>query len=228
MSEPERDPRQITVHQHLGIEEPAPVAPVNPRHLSQSKEHYTPKPIVDRAREVLGGIDLDPFSSEEANRTIGAATIYTGDPDDGFALPWRGRVFCNPPGGTTDSGAIRSNQKRAWFKLAEEHVAGRTTSAFFVCFSVELLQTTQVKTPKGLPLPLDFPICFPSRRIAYVRPGGEVGASPPHASCLILLPESIGVVACWNLEQIAMFEKSFADVGRTIVPRLEFARRKAA
>ena len=44
----------------------------------------------------MGGIDLDPLSSDEANGTVKATTYYT-PADDGFAQEWTGRVFLNPP-----------------------------------------------------------------------------------------------------------------------------------
>ena len=39
------------------------------KHSSASQEWYTPAPILERVRAVLGPIDLDPASCEEANPT---------------------------------------------------------------------------------------------------------------------------------------------------------------
>ena len=71
------------------------------QHLSNSVEHYTPVDVVEAAREVLGAIDLDPASCEEAQKVVRAAR-WIGLPDDGLAAhsTWAGRTFCNPPGGT--------------------------------------------------------------------------------------------------------------------------------
>jgi hypothetical protein len=215
--------RQTTVYTFTGAAEPPPVKPPpNPRHLSGEDGHRTPPDIVERARLVLGGIDLDPFSSAEANRTIGAREFFSGphfgangtsplDAVDGFEENWQGRVFCNPPGGRGPKNA--SNQKRAWFKLAEDYMDCGVTSALFVCFSVELLQTTQVKTPDGLLIPLDFPICFPRRRVAYLTPDGRRSKSPPHASCFVLLPDRER-----RVEVVSAFIREFSPVGRVVVP----------
>lgn len=84
-------------------------------------------------------------------------------------------------------GPAQAAAKAWWFKLAGEFVAGRVKEAIFVGFSVEIIQTTQVDVPPGLPRAGDGTLCFPARRIAYVRPDGIVGASPPHASVIVYL-----------------------------------------
>ena len=199
------------------------------RHSSEGNEHYTPASIVEPARRTLGAFDLDPASCDEANGWIEADRIFTRE-DDGFVRPWWGRVFLNPPGGLSDDQqrpvkkkcretgecgiagrhtheGVESSQKKWWFKLAREYVSGNVKAAIFVCFSVELLQSTQIDTPAGLPLPLDFLICYPSRRVPYVKPGGKVGTQPPHASCIVLLP-GLGT------DHAERFLSNFSPVGR--------------
>jgi len=201
------------------------------RHSSETNEHYTPPFIVEPARATLGSFDLDPASCVEANSWVKADGIFIPE-DDGFMQQWWGRIFLNPPGGLSDNlqrpvkrkcrengecglpighthEGIESSQKKWWFKLAREFMSGNVTAAIFVCFSVELLQNTQVDTPAGLPIPLDFPICYPSRRVAYVKPGGEVGAQPPHASCIVL-------VAGRDSDYTKRFVENFAPLGRVV------------
>ena len=64
--------------------------------MNKNDEWYTPPYIIEKAKLVLGTIDLDPASCEYANRTVGASKIYTAE-DSGLEKPWIGRVWCNPP-----------------------------------------------------------------------------------------------------------------------------------
>jgi hypothetical protein len=61
-----------------------------------SHEWYTPAKYIETARRVLGQIDLDPASSEMAQRTV-RADRYFSERDDGLSQQWQGRVWLNPP-----------------------------------------------------------------------------------------------------------------------------------
>ena len=62
-----------------------------------SDSWYTPNKYLESVRVVLGGIDLDPFSSEEANKVVKAKMIYTKE-DTGLNKTWKAKsVFMNPP-----------------------------------------------------------------------------------------------------------------------------------
>lgn len=80
---------------------------VEARHSSESVEHYTPPEIIEATHATMGGIDLDPASSEIANRTVKARRFFSAA-SNGFLLPWSdptntpSRVFLNPPGGQCD------------------------------------------------------------------------------------------------------------------------------
>ena len=63
---------------------------------SGNNEWYTPQNIIDAAKKTMGSVDLDPASSETANRTVQATTIYTKE-DDGLIQPWFGNIWLNPP-----------------------------------------------------------------------------------------------------------------------------------
>ncbi len=68
------------------------------KNSSKSNEWYTPRWLIKKAISVMGGIDLDPASSPEANKTVQASRFYTID-DLSLMQPWFGRVWLNPPYG---------------------------------------------------------------------------------------------------------------------------------
>ena len=64
--------------------------------LTGNVEWWTPRVYLDAAVAVMGAIDLDPASSEAAQRHVKATRYYTVK-EDGRQKPWYGRVWCNPP-----------------------------------------------------------------------------------------------------------------------------------
>jgi len=127
------------------------------RHSMDSPEWYTPTLFVEGAREVMGGIDLDPASHEEANRIVKAARYFTAE-DGGLAQVWSGRVLLNPPGGLVNPFWLAL--MLAWRDLNIEQ-------AIWIGYSLEQLQTLQQST--ALYTPLDFPTCITAKRIAFVE-----------------------------------------------------------
>jgi phage N-6-adenine-methyltransferase len=73
-----------------------PKGVVHVSHNSGNNEWYTPADYIEAEREVLGGIDLDPASSTEANAVVHAARFFS-QAEDGLAQPWHGCVWLNPP-----------------------------------------------------------------------------------------------------------------------------------
>jgi ParB family chromosome partitioning protein len=65
-------------------------------HNSGNNEWYTPQSYIEAARRVMGNIDVDPASSEIANKTVKAEIYYT-EKDDGRRKNWIGNVWLNPP-----------------------------------------------------------------------------------------------------------------------------------
>jgi phage N-6-adenine-methyltransferase len=63
---------------------------------SGGSERCTPANIIEAVHKVLGQIDVDPASSEEANKIVGAVKYYTTE-DDGLKQEWLGKVLLNPP-----------------------------------------------------------------------------------------------------------------------------------
>jgi DNA N-6-adenine-methyltransferase (Dam) len=134
---------------------------------SKSDEHNTPKFLIDAARAIMGGIDLDPMSNAIANRTVRAHRIFT-KADDGLAKPWLGRVWLNPPFSLAD---------RAVPKLIASYESGDV-------FEAVLLLKSAVET-KRYQLLYDYPFVELNKRVNYTAPGNKDGA--PFATVLFYL-----------------------------------------
>ncbi len=173
---------------------------------SERKEWYTPAAYVDAAREVMGGIDLDPASSAIANQVVKASAYYAAD-NDGMAVEWHGRVWLNPPYGSED-GEAESNQARWSRRLIDEYRSGRVTEAV-------LLVNATPSNAWWAPL-WDFPICFTNRRIRFFLPSGEQAKQPTHSNALVYLGP--------NVDE---FDRVFTRLGVVAVRRTEWGRRDA-
>lgn len=140
---------------------------------SDSPEWYTPKRYVKAARDVLGGIDLDPASSDTANQVVQATRYYTAE-TKGLDWDWHGRVFLNPPYGRS---APNGNAKFVP-KLVEEYEAGRVTAAI-------LLTSAHATDTEWFQLLWDYRLCFTDHRLPYWNESG--GGDPTFGSVFTYL-----------------------------------------
>ena len=200
---------------------------MNAQHSKNSNEHYTPKPIIEAARNLMNGIELDPASCELANKVVQADRFYSVE-DDALNMlnqKWKSRsLFLNPPGGLIkliDGSWIpverggKSSQAIWWDKLLECHLSSYCQEAIFIAFSIELLG----KRPNML----KFPICITSSnrtnkcvtgtgRVKFNKPNenGEgilAGNSPTHMNIIVYLPPQE------NSPKIRQFGKLFKEFG---------------
>jgi phage N-6-adenine-methyltransferase len=125
-------------------------------------EWYTPGQYIEAARSLMGGIDLDPASSDLAQRTVGADAYFT-KADDGLAREWAGRVWLNPPYAQP---AIQHFAD----KVVAEVRAGRVTEAV-------VLTHNYTDTAWFHNMAADCSaICFTRGRIGFVAPDGKRAA----------------------------------------------------
>jgi phage N-6-adenine-methyltransferase len=120
-------------------------------------EWYTPIEYLEAAREVMGGIDLDPASCEAAQQNVKAERIYTqGDDSLRDEIEWYGRVWLNPPYSTT-------LMKRFVAKLIAQYEAGNVTEAV-------ILTNNTTDTAWFHDLFSRYPACFTRGRVQFWRP----------------------------------------------------------
>jgi ParB family chromosome partitioning protein len=148
------------------------------RHTMTSPEWFTPSSFVNAARDVMGGIDLDPGSCAEANEIVKARRFITKE-QDGLAQVWdAARLFINPPGG-------RGLVTAFWQKLMRTRSEG--FQAVWIGYSLEQLQTLQ---SHNAVTPLNFSMCVPNRRIQFVAPSGRKAGSPTHANYITYIGDN--------------------------------------
>ena len=154
-------------------------------------EWYTPAEYADLAREVMGGIDLDPASCEQANKVIGADTFYSKD-DDGLSKDWTGRVWLNPP-------YSRDLMPAFVEKLKASFIDGSVEQAVLVSHN-----NTDTAWFHNLASAASA-ICFPKKRIRFYR--DEEIAAPTNGQAFFYLGESP-----------EKFISVFSDIGFVVRP----------
>lgn len=186
-------------------------------------ERYTPKIIVEAARAVMGGIELDPASSPMANRTVKAARIYTKH-DSGLTHQWITRsLWLNHPygrslkkcaGGCEKSTCERRGYhleadkpgNREWVdKLIREYILGHASQALMICYA---------STSEAWYQPLKhFPHCQITGRVHYLKP------DPANPSQLIDTGGGLKAsVVVYMGKRLDLFYQHFAPLGGVHVP----------
>lgn len=138
------------------------------REIARNDWHSPPQ-IVQAARIAMGGIELDPASSPEANRIVGAERFYSVV-EDGLTQPWKGKVWLNPPNGQLAPKFVR--------RFAYFYAQG------FITKGILLLGTHHLTTRWCRELLAWHPLgCLPALRLQF---SGSVGR-PAHGSVILAL-----------------------------------------
>lgn len=135
-------------------------APHDIRHSAASACWYTPPEIVDAARDLMGGIDLDPATDAAGNASVRATRIFT-EKDDGLRRMWAGRIWLNPP----------TPPREWWLKLSLSWAgAPYSVKCVYLAYSIEQVQQSQLWAERFIASSmLQHAICFPKRRIPFYR-----------------------------------------------------------
>lgn len=155
--------------------------------FSGNNEWYTPRYIIDVVRHVLGTIDLDPASSDIANKTVQAARYFTKE-QDGLSQPWEGNVFLNPP----YSGGL---MQKFVDKLVREFLDGKLKQAIVLTNS-----GTETRWYQKL-LSECTAMCVLGKRVRFIMSDGTLGKSPVLGQTLFYFgshPREFG----WNAKQL--------------------------
>jgi len=125
---------------------------------SGDTEYYTPGFIVEAARRVMGGIDLDPFSSAAAHVLVQAGKFFTKE-EDGLSRAWFGRFWMNHPFG-------RAMNHLCIQKAECEFAMGNVTEGCCITFAAT--------SEKWFAPLLRRPQCYLSPRTNYYLPDGSL------------------------------------------------------
>ena len=165
-----------------------PPAPVEPRpHVAYNagnNEWYTPPEYIAAAVEVMGGIDLDPATSEAANTVVGAARIFTAQ-DDGLLHFWQGRVWMNPPYASELVGRFAD-------KLALHASDGDVTEAIVLVNNAT--ETAWFNTLVGVASA----VVFPRGRVRFWEPGGAISAPLQGQAVIYIGPSPVKFLAAFR------------------------------
>ena len=154
-------------------------------HISDdSYEWYTPAEILELVRRVIGDIDIDPASCEQANAMVGAKVYYTIE-DDGLSQAWHGSMFMNPP---YNMPHIQEFTQKA----IDEYESGNVTRGV-------ILINNATDTQWFHELLSRYPVCFTRGRVKYWGPNS---AQARQGQALFYLGK--------NIEK---FAKSFSELG---------------
>lgn len=125
-------------------------------------EWYTPERYLEAARQVLGGIDVDPATSVQAQETVRAVSFFTAA-DNGLLHEWNGKVWMNPP-------YAQPFIQLFIEKLAMEVREGRATAAIALTHNYTDTEWFHIAARACAA------ICFTRGRIKFLSPDGDEAA----------------------------------------------------
>ena len=156
-------------------------------------EWYTPQDLIERARKVLGGFDLDPASNDMAQEKVQAGAYYTAE-TNGLFHEWNGTVWLNPPYSQPLIGQFIE-------KLVEEVEAERCTGAIVLTHNYTDTRWFQTAARAA------DAICFTRGRVKFYSPSGAI-AAPTQGQAFFYFGDDV-----------AGFASEFSEVGFVVEVR---------
>lgn len=180
---------------------------------STRQDWITPPQLVDFAHNVLGRIDLDPASSDQANSVV-KAQRFISEADNGLGQRWSGRVWCNPPYGKIKG---KSSQGVWGLKMAYEFQSGHIDAGMLLVTSKtgerwfqELWDQVENKLD-GDDCSCNNRILFLSTRVKFIHPETmRPERQPSQSHCIFLFS--------WNSDITDRFGRFGEKVGRVLIP----------
>lgn len=141
---------------------------------SGNNEWYTPIEYIEAARKAMGSIDLDPASSDIANKVVKAGTFYTAE-TNGLDKRWGGNIWMNPPYSSDLIGKFVD-------KLVEER-ENYNQAIVLVNNATETEWFNKIVSIASA-------VCFPKGRVKFYMPDGKTGA-PLQGQAIIYIGDNI-------------------------------------
>ena len=155
----------------------------------------TPEWLIDIIHEVMGGIDLDPASTDEHNERVRADRYYTKEMN-GLTRPWGGKVWCNPPYGRGELLAFTTKWKEHRHDIEE---------------TMWIMNAVTDTRAGQMAMGLSDLIFFPNKRVQFVDPRpGQPRLAPT-------LPQMI----LWSgpLQKWERVESTLCEIGGQVLAR---------
>ena len=153
-------------------------------------EWYTPADYIEKAREVLGAISLDPASCESANTTV-KADIFFSIEDDGLKQEWSGTVWMNPP-------YSQPNIFNFMEKLSNEYLSGNVQAAIALTHNFTDTKWFHLAANSATAM------CLTKGRVKFVGAEGEKAAP------------TCGQAFFYFGDNVTRFHDVFKDVGLVV------------
>ena len=132
---------------------------ISNNHVSDNSfDWYTPIECIESARTVMDSIDLDPASSDVAQKKINAKNYFTRE-INGLNKKWSGNVWLNPPYSMPEIAKFIN-------KLIAEYNLGNIKQA--------IVLTNNSTDTKWFHSLLKFPFCLTKGRLSFWNVKGEI------------------------------------------------------